>query len=241
MKGQQLSRRGSRNEVPGHPAVDAPPRPWTPPRGGEPGTSNDSPPRTPETSTVAEKVEQERQDRLAELEAAREKLAAEKKAEPAVRRLYAWSAEQVATAFEELEFPECAKHVIKHNLEGWRFMNVTDSTLGDLLEPISKDSKAAKEINAHFIGIREAELSIAPKLSALVVTKIDASKRSCNLNLNQMNLTVFPDMVCNVPQLVNISAVHNKMKFVPSEVGLLTRLVNLKLGQNKILAVVGSD
>jgi Leucine-rich repeat (LRR) protein len=203
-------------------------------RSSTPG-SQASRPRTPHDDTLAYKVEDERLERLAELQEARERAAAERDAEPATPHLYMWSAELVAGSLEQLGLPECAEYVRERGLDGRRFTLLEDSQVGALLEPIAKDGKKIKKVGAYFRGVRSEELANAPKLSALVTTKIDGSKRSCNLTLNEMKLTSFPDMICDIPQLVNVSAVHNRIRFVPSEIGVLTRLVNLKLGKNKLV------
>ena len=183
---------------------------------------------------MKEKLEDERADRLAEMQEARERAAAEKNDESAAPRLYLWPVELVAKNLEQLGFPGCAEYATKHKLEGRRFIHIDDTQVGTLLEPVAKDNRAIKKIGSYFRSVRSEELASAPKLTALITTKIDGSKRSCNLNLNEMKLTSFPDMICDAPQLVNVSAVHNRIKFVPNELGLLTRLVNLKLGQNKL-------
>lgn len=188
---------------------------------------------------LKEKIEDERLERLAELQEARERAAEEKSKddENKVPNLYSWSAEQVAQSMRQAGFPECSEYVTNHRLEGRRFLNLEDSAVGLLLEPIAKDTKSIRKVGAHFRGIRSEELANVPKLTALITTKIDGSKRSCNLVLNDMKLTSFPDMICDIPQLTNISAVHNRMRTVPAEIGLLARLVNLKLGQNKLISL----
>lgn len=217
--------------------LDEDPAAWS--RGGTPpGTK--SRPWTPQDDGILlkEKLEDERFVRMAELQEARQKAESEKHREPAVTRLYFWTAELVANSLEKIGFADCAHYAIEHKLEGRRFMNLeADIFIGQLLEPVSKDTTAMKKVNQFFKQVRRDELANAPKLTALITTKIDGSKRSCNLNLNEMKLTSFPDMICDIPQLVNVSAVHNRIKFVPGEIGLLTRLVNLKLGQNKILSL----
>jgi hypothetical protein len=144
----------------------------------------------------------------------------------------------VASSLEQLGIPECADYVRERGLDGRRFSLLEDSQVGALLEPIAKDNKKIKKVGAYFRGVRSEELANAPKLSALVTTKIDGSKRSCNLNLNEMKLSSFPEMICDIPQLVNVSAVHNRIRFVPSEIGILTRLVNLQQQHMRTLLVL---
>jgi len=191
---------------------------------------------------LQEKVQDERLERMAALQEARERAAEEKSRqdENKVPNLYLWSAEQVAQSLKQTGFPECADYVLDRRLEGRRFLNLEDSAVGSLLEPIAKDNKSIRTIGAHFRSIRSEELANAPKLTALITTKIDGSKRSCNLVLNDMKLTSFPDMICDIPQLTNISVVHNRMRTIPEEIGLLARLVNLKLGQNKLVSLPDS-
>ena len=211
------------------------PAPWSTGDGAVARSSTPGSQNSGYDSLIQEKIEDERLERLAQLQEARERAAAERDAEPATPHLYLWTAELVASSLEQLGIPECADYVRERGLDGRRFSLLEDSQVGALLEPIAKDNKKIKKVGAYFRGVRSEELANAPKLSALVTTKIDGSKRSCNLNLNEMKLSSFPDMICDIPQLVNVSAVHNRIRFVPSEIGILTRLVNLKLGKNKLI------
>ena len=180
-------------------------------------------------------------DRAAAIQAARDRAAAERDAEPTVPRLYFWTPDIVAKSLDQLGFPECAHFVVEHKLEGRRFLGLEgESPIGNLLEPIAKDSKAMKKVAAYFRSVRSDELASAPKTTALITTKVDDSKRTSNLNLNQMKMTFLPDMICDVPQLVNLSACQNNIKFLPGEIGQLTRLVNLKLGNNKLISLPDS-
>jgi len=208
------------------------------PRGDSAGSASRAP--DDDGALIQEKLEDERLSRQADMQEARDRAAAERETEPAVPRLFFWSAELVASNLQQLGLPECAAHVLRAKLEGRRFINLEDSGLGGLLEPIARDTKAVRKANAYFLGVRRDELANAPKLTALITTKIDGSKRTCNLNLNEMKLTSFPDVICDILPLVNISAVHNRIRSVPGEIGLLTRLANLKLGQNKIISLPDS-
>ena len=225
------------------------PAPWRTDASAEsqPDNSSSSPPRSPRTQdvqTLVDRVKEgEKVDRLAELNEARQRVAAERAAAEAnvKPRLYSWRAEAVAEALQDLGFPACADCARQSNLAGYRFIHVEESAVQAVLEPINsktpEDLKAAKAILAHFRAIRDQELNNAPKLSAVITTKIDGSKRSCNLNLNETKISTFPDVICDIPSLTNISALHNRLKVIPDEIGCLTRLVNLKLGQNKLVAL----
>lgn len=149
-------------------------------------------------------------------------------------RLYSWSHVEAAEAIERLGYPEIAEKCREQEIRGARFINVEHATIMKLFRC---GENVAKSILERFRSIRSEELRSLPRTSKQALTKIETSRKTGNLVLNEMKLTVFPGLICDIFILSNISATKNEIKELPAEVGLLTALQSLKLGKNRLIAL----
>ena len=158
--------------------------------------------------------------------------------ENAFPRVYSWTTEEVAVFLSSQ--PEMAIYVaVAHSLQirGAQLLSMDESQVKGALEATARH---AREILLKLRSIRAAEIATSPKPSPPIATKIEESRRTNTLNLNETKLARFPDLICDVATLTNLSFAGNKIRSIPQEIGLLSRLVTLKGGSNSLTSLPDS-
>ena len=153
-----------------------------------------------------------------------------------VSRVFQWSTEDVVEFFksEDSDLRQYSFVAETNLVTGYQLLGADETHLKLLL---NSSARHAHEIFQKIKSIRQGEIASYPRLSAQVSAKIDVCKRTNSMILNEMKLSRFPDVVCDMIHITNLSFTGNQIRTLPPEIGLMTRLTSLKGGRNRLIAL----
>ena len=151
-------------------------------------------------------------------------------------KVYLWTPQDVVAFLnaQDADLVQYAGIAENNSITGSQLLGADETHLKALL---ACSARHAHEICQKLKAIRLAEIAGYPRLSAPVLAKIDICKRTSSMTLNEMKLSRFPDMICDMIHIVNLSFIGNQIRTLPPEIGLMTRLASLKGGRNRLVAI----